>query len=58
MREYLKFYVDGQWVDPLEMSIVETINPATEEVSGKIALGTAADVDRAVKRRAKQLSPG
>lgn len=53
MREYLKFYVDGQWVDPLEMSIVETINPATEEVSGKIALGTAADVDRAVKAARK-----
>lgn len=49
MREYLKFYVNGQWVEPLEMSTVETINPATEAVSGKIALGKEADVDRAVK---------
>ena len=30
MREYLKFYIDGQWVDPIEMKTVETINPATE----------------------------
>jgi aldehyde dehydrogenase (NAD+) len=48
MREYLKFYIDGQWVDPVERKSVETINPATEDVSGKIALGSAADVDKAV----------
>lgn len=53
MREYLKFYVDGQWVEPLEMTVSETINPATEEVSGKIALGSVADVDRAVKAARK-----
>ncbi len=53
MREYLKFYIDGQWVEPLEMTTVETINPATEAVSGKIALGNIADVDRAVKSARK-----
>ncbi len=49
MREYLKFYIDGQWVEPIELKTVETINPATEQVSGRIALGSAADVDKAVK---------
>ena len=49
MREYLKFYIDGQWVEPLEYTVSETTNPATEEVSGRIALGTARDVDRAAK---------
>ncbi|GFE79851.1 aldehyde dehydrogenase [Steroidobacter agaridevorans] len=49
MREYLKFYIDGKWVDPVESKIANTVNPATEAVSGTIALGTAADVDRAVK---------
>jgi aldehyde dehydrogenase (NAD+) len=53
MREYLKFYIDGQWVDPAERKTAETINPATEEVSGKIALGSAADVDKAVKAARK-----
>lgn len=53
MREYLKFYIDGQWVDPIELKTVETVNPATEEVSGKIALGSADDVDRAVKAARK-----
>ena len=53
MREYLKFYIDGKWVDPIEMKTVETINPATEQVSGRIALGSAADVDKAVKSARK-----
>ncbi len=48
MREYLKFYIDGEWVDPIELDTTDTVNPATEEISGKIALGTKADVDRAV----------
>ena len=49
MREYLKFYIDGQWVDPVEPKWLDVDNPTTEQVSGKIALGTAADVDKAVK---------
>ncbi|MGC2654430.1 MAG: aldehyde dehydrogenase family protein [Mycobacterium sp.] len=48
MREYLKFYIDGQWIDPVEPNIIDVENPATEQVSGKIALGAAADVDKAV----------
>ncbi|MGV0733832.1 aldehyde dehydrogenase family protein [Mycolicibacter senuensis] len=48
MREYLKFYIDGQWVDPVELNTLDVENPATEQVAGKIALGSAADVDRAV----------
>ncbi len=53
MREYLKFYIDGQWVDPIEHTTATTTNPATEQPSGKIALGTSADVDRAVKAARK-----
>lgn len=49
MREYLKFYIDGQWVDSATPKTLDVINPATEGVSGRIALGSAADVDRAVK---------
>jgi aldehyde dehydrogenase (NAD+) len=53
MREYLKFYIDGKWVDPVEPRILSVINPATEQLSGKIALGSAADVDKAVKAARK-----
>jgi aldehyde dehydrogenase (NAD+) len=48
MREYLKFYIDGQWVDPIEPKTTNVINPATEAVSGAISLGSVADVEKAV----------
>jgi aldehyde dehydrogenase (NAD+) len=49
VREYLKFYIDGQWVDPVELKTLDVENPATEQVSGRIAAGSAADVDKAVR---------
>lgn len=48
MRDYTKFYINGQWVDPTGTEREDVINPATEAVAGTIALGTAADVDKAV----------
>jgi aldehyde dehydrogenase (NAD+) len=53
MREYLKFYIEGDWVDPTDLLTLNVTNPATEQVCGKIALGSAADVDRAVKAARK-----
>ena len=53
MREYMKFYIDGQWVDPVTPKSLDVINPATEEVCGKISLGSEADVDKAVKAARK-----
>jgi aldehyde dehydrogenase (NAD+) len=49
MREYLKFYIDGRWVDPVQPKTAEVINPATEEVAGRISMGSAADVEKAVQ---------
>jgi aldehyde dehydrogenase (NAD+) len=49
MRDYLKFYIDGEWVEPAAPKPLDVINPATEQVCGRISLGSAADVDRAVK---------
>lgn len=43
-----RFYIDGQWVAPSSGELRPLLNPATEEVIGSIAMGTAADVDRAV----------
>lgn len=48
MRQHLQFYIDGQWVDPVAPKTSDVINPATEEVSGQISLGSVADVDKAV----------
>ncbi|HVY84393.1 MAG TPA: aldehyde dehydrogenase family protein, partial [Caulobacterales bacterium] len=48
MREQLNFYIDGQWVPPASPRTHDVINPATEEPCGRISLGAAADVDKAV----------
>ncbi|CAJ1587550.1 aldehyde dehydrogenase family protein [[Mycobacterium] wendilense] len=53
MREYLKFYIDGRWVDPIESKTLDVDNPTTEQVSGRIAIGGAADVDAAVEAARK-----
>lgn len=48
MTHNLKFYIDGAWVDPATRRTIDVINPATEEAFTKIAMGSAADVDKAV----------
>jgi len=48
MRESLKFYINGEWVAPVMPKTMDVINPATEEAVGRISLGSAADVDKAV----------
>ncbi|CAN5213869.1 aldehyde dehydrogenase family protein [soil metagenome] len=53
MRDYLKFYIDGKWVDPVTPKTLDVINPATEKSAGRISLGSAADVDLAVKAARK-----
>ena len=48
MKEHLKFYINGEWVAPVTSKTLDVINPATEEPIGRISLGSAADVDKAV----------
>lgn len=53
MRQYMKFYIDGAWVDPVVPKTLDVIDPATASVAGRISIGSAADVDKAVKAAAK-----
>ena len=48
MENQLKFYINGEWVDPSTSDTLEVINPATEQPITSIAMGGPADVDRAV----------
>ena len=48
MEKLQKFYINGEWVDPLSEATMTVLNPATEQQIGIVALGNAADVDRAV----------
>ncbi len=44
-----KLFIGGEWVDPAGDGAIEVINPATEEVVGRIPEGSAEDADRAVR---------
>lgn len=48
MFEYTKFYINGQWVDPVTPRTLEVLDPSTEEACATISLGSEADVDLAV----------
>ena len=49
MKQYSQFYINGEWVDPVNPGgTYEVIHSATEEVIGTTPVGSAADVDAAV----------
>ena len=48
MYDCKKHYIDGAWV-AAQGRALDIVNPATEEVIGQVALGTAEDVARAAK---------
>lgn len=48
MTNDMRFYVGGAWIDRADAPSIPVRNPASEEVIGHIAAGTAADVDLAV----------
>jgi len=48
MKECVQFYINGEWVDPVDPQHLDVINPATEESIAKIAMGNSEDVNKAV----------
>jgi aldehyde dehydrogenase (NAD+) len=44
----LKFYINGQWVDPISQNRMGVENPATEEIVCEVAMGNREDADRAI----------
>jgi aldehyde dehydrogenase (NAD+) len=48
MQHNKQFYIDGAWVDPVQPALIDVIDPSTEEAYTQIAVGSPADVDRAV----------
>ena len=48
-----KFYINGEWVEPLSQDRLDVINPATEQAINQIAMGNVQDADRAVQAAAK-----
>ncbi len=48
MLDKRKFYINGEWIDPITQNDLYVLNPATERPLAVISLGTAEDIDRAV----------
>ncbi|TFJ93195.1 aldehyde dehydrogenase family protein [Lentibacillus salicampi] len=49
MRDYIKHYINGEWVDSTGSETIDVINPATEQVIGKVSNGTQEDLNKAVQ---------
>lgn len=49
MQDFLQFYINGAWVDPAQSATIEVENPATEDAICRVSVGSAEDVDRAVR---------
>ncbi len=49
MLDKRKFYINGQWVNPVKKNDFEVINPCNEDTCAIISLGSKEDTDNAVK---------
>ncbi len=49
MLDKRKFYIDGEWVDPIKKNDFDVINPCNEDPCAVISLGSTEDTNRAVK---------
>src|SRR6186997_3615903 len=43
-----RLLIDGEWVEAASGKTFETLNPATEEILGRVAHGAAEDIELAV----------
>ena len=48
MKDLANFFIGGKWVPPLGGTTADVINPSTEQMVARVAMGTAADIDAAV----------
>jgi len=49
MKTYDKFFVNGRWIAPRGRETADVVNPANEQVIGRIRMGDADDVAAAVE---------
>lgn len=49
MKQYLKHYINGDWVESIGQDTIEVFNPATEKAIGLISSGTEEDLNKAVE---------
>ncbi len=57
MRNYTALFINGLWQTPSGQGMAEVINPATEQVAGRVPMGDERDVDRAVAAARQAFGP-
>ena len=55
MLDKKKFYINGQWINPIRSRACEVIDPSTEEPCAIISLGNKEDVNQAVSAAKNEL---
>ena len=53
-----QLYIDGKWVDTTRKGSIDVINPATEQIIGKVPVGSTKDVDKAVAQVLQMVNEG
>src|SRR5699024_9248599 len=53
MRKNVQQYIDGEWINSTNSTVIDVISQATVEVFGEISDGMKEDVDKAVKAARK-----
>ena len=48
LARYEQLYIGGEWVDPVDGEIVDSIDPATGRAWARVPMGGTQDIDRAV----------
>ena len=48
MENLEKFFINGQWVEPISTEKMPVLNPANQNEIGQVSLGNKKDLDRAV----------
>src|ERR1700683_5487022 len=48
MFEYGRLFIDGKWITPAADETLDVVNPADEEILGRVPQGTVADSDGAL----------
>ncbi|HVW32908.1 MAG TPA: aldehyde dehydrogenase family protein, partial [Acidimicrobiia bacterium] len=53
-----RHFIGGEWVEPADGSLIDVVSPATGQLVGRAANGTAADMDRAVAAARRAFDEG
>ena len=53
-----RLFIGGQWVEPAGSGVIELVSPNSEEVVGRVAEASEADMDRAVAAARRAFDDG